>query len=42
MIVPKTSVCQIRGCNCGLLVSLDGGQIVEVKKDPQIPQTKEE
>jgi anaerobic selenocysteine-containing dehydrogenase len=40
MIVQKTSVCQICGCNCGLLVSLDGGQIVEVKGDPQIPQNK--
>ena len=34
MMVQKTSVCQICGCNCGLLVTLDGGQIVEVKGDP--------
>ena len=27
MMVQKTSVCQICGCNCGLLVTLDGGQI---------------
>ena len=40
MMVQKTSVCQICGCNCGLLVTLDRGQIVEVKGDPQIPQNK--
>jgi hypothetical protein len=27
MMVQKPSVCQICGCNCGLLVTLDGDQI---------------
>ncbi len=40
MVVQKPTVCQICGCNCGLLVSLDNGKVVDVIGDPQVPQNK--
>jgi len=40
MMVTKPTVCQICGCNCGLLVSFENGKVADVSGDPQIPQNK--
>jgi formate dehydrogenase (coenzyme F420) alpha subunit len=36
----KPTVCQICGCNCGLLVTLDRGRVTHVQGDPGVPQNR--
>ncbi len=36
----KPTVCQICGCNCGLLVTLEKGRVTDVQGDPHAPQNR--
>ncbi|MBW1698132.1 MAG: molybdopterin-dependent oxidoreductase [Deltaproteobacteria bacterium] len=40
MPVKKPTVCQICGCNCRLLATVDHGKIVAVEGDPAAPQNR--
>lgn len=40
MTTLKPTVCQICGCNCGLLVTLDKGRVTHVQGDPDVPQNR--
>jgi anaerobic selenocysteine-containing dehydrogenase len=40
MASQKPTVCQVCGCNCGLLATLEGGRINKVEGDPENPQNR--
>jgi anaerobic selenocysteine-containing dehydrogenase len=40
MTALKPTVCQICGCNCGLLVAIEKGRIAHVRGDPDAPQNR--
>lgn len=40
MTILKPTVCQICGCNCGLLATLDKGRVTHVQGDPGVPQNR--
>jgi anaerobic selenocysteine-containing dehydrogenase len=40
MAFRKPTVCQVCGCNCGLIITLDKGRVLEVEGDPETPQNR--